>query len=175
MEVSALKSKSQIEAMKKVLNSRDKLLFTLGINMGLRISDLLKLKVSDVTEDITITEKKTNKRRTITLNDSAKKAICDYIKGLSPDQYLFKSRKGNEPIDRIQAYRILNDAAHKAGIKGNIGTHTLRKTFGYWSYKNGVDISLLQKVFNHSSPAITLSYIGITREDIADVYKGLNL
>lgn len=81
----------------------------------------------------------------------------------------------NQPITRIQAYRIINDACAIAKIKGAIGTHTLRKTFGYWAYKQGIDITLLMKIFNHSAPSITLRYIGITQEDINNVYVNLNL
>ena len=62
-----------------------------------------------------------------------------------------------------------------ARVEGAIGMHTLRKTFGYWAYKQGIDIILLMKIFNHSSPSITLRYIGITQEDINNVYISLNL
>jgi len=93
-----------------------------------------------------------------------------------PERFLFSSRKGNNrPISRVQAYRIINEACRIAKIKGSIGTHTLRKTFGYWAYKQGIDITLLMRIFNHSSPAITLRYIGITQEEINEVYINLNL
>lgn len=188
IEVSALKDKKQIDLMKKILksnNMRDYLLFVMGINVGLRISDLLNLKISNVVtngkinKEVTIQEVKTKKMRTFTINKSANSAIKEYLSMLGDydeDWYLFKSRKGdNKNISRVQAWQVLNDAAKLAGIKEDIGTHTLRKTFGYWSYKQGIDISLLQKIFNHSSPAITLSYIGITKDDIRDVYNSLNL
>jgi integrase len=82
-------------------------------------------------------------------------------------EYLFKSQKGNnKPISRVQAYRILNNASEKIGLK-EIGTHTLRKTFGYWHYQQYKDIALLQELFNHSAPSITLRYIGIN-QDIMD-------
>lgn len=188
IEVNAIKNKRQIENMKKVLksnNMRDYLLFVMGINVGLRISDLLDLRISDVVNfngkvkpDVTIKEGKTKKIRTFTINKSTSNAIKEYLSTLdySMDWYLFKSRKGiNSPISRVQAWKVLNDSAKVCGITEDIGTHTLRKTFGYWSYKQGIDITLLQKVFNHSSPAITLRYIGITQEDIRDVYNNLNL
>ena len=76
---------------------------------------------------------------------------------------------------RQQAYKIINDAAKSIGIKDKIGTHTLRKTFGYHAYNNGYDITLIQKLFNHSTPAITLRYIGITQEELDDVYLSLDL
>ena len=73
----------------------------------------------------------------------------------------------NEPITRIQAYRIITEACLKAGITCKIGTHTLRKTFGYHFYQEKKDIALLQTIFNHSTPSVTMRYIGIN-QDIID-------
>ncbi|MBY6999000.1 tyrosine-type recombinase/integrase, partial [Clostridium botulinum] len=82
-------------------------------------------------------------------------------------EYLFKSRKGqNKPITRVQAYRILLEAGKCLGM-AEVGTHTLRKTFGYWHYKQYKDVAILQDIFNHSAPSITLRYIGIN-DDIKD-------
>jgi integrase len=179
-EVGAIKDKKQIERMKKSFtNDRDLLLFTLGINTGLRISDLLGLRVKDVAgQAIKLKEIKTGKVRTITLDDVACKAVKAYLgnESLKDNDFIFYSRKGeNQPISRVQAWTILNQAANKAKLDINIGTHTLRKTFGYWAYKQGIDITLLQQVFNHSAPSITLRYIGITQDDIKNVYINLNL
>ncbi|PMB07702.1 integrase [Fischerella thermalis CCMEE 5273] len=71
------------------------------------------------------------------------------------------------------AWNIINAAAKHAGIKECIGCHSLRKTFGYHATKNGVGIAVLQKVFNHSHPAVTERYIGLMQDDIAEVYQGL--
>jgi integrase len=103
-----------------------------------------------------------------------------------PVDYVFKSRKGyNMPITRQQAYRILNSAAEDLGlvernsagviVSGEIGTHTMRKTFGYHAYKNGVSLELLMDIVNHSTPAMTLRYIGITEQKKKDVYLQFNL
>lgn len=179
-EVGAIKDKKQIDKMKKCFNNeKDLLLFTLGINTGLRISDLLGLRAKDILgNEIQLKEIKTGKSRTVTLDDVAQKAIKSYLNNskLQDNDFIFHSRKGNnQPISRVQAWTILNDAARKAKLNINIGTHTLRKTFGYWAYKQGIDITLLQQVFNHSSPSITLRYIGITQDDIKNVYVNLNL
>lgn len=188
IEVNPIKNKKQIEQMKKILRGssmRNFCLFVLGINVGLRISDLLNLKIKDIKEGnkikdcITIKEKKTGKTKVFHINKNANSAIRDYlavVDNLNVDSYLFKSRKGgNNPITRIQAWQVLSDAAKDVGINDKIGTHTLRKTFGYWAYKQGIDLTLLQKIFNHSAPSITLRYIGITQEEINDVYINLNL
>lgn len=179
--VEPIRDKKQIQGMKKYLkgqSSRDWLLFTLGINSGLRISDLLKLTVEDVNgkDRINIREKKTGKTKDFPLSDVCKKAVIEYLK--DPELKagtLFPSRKGGNAISRVQAYRILSDAANHVGIKEAVGTHTLRKTFGYHAYQSGVDITRIQKLLNHSAPSITLAYIGITKEDLDAVYISLNL
>jgi len=152
----------------------------------LRISDLLQLKIKDMFNDkgtykqyISIREKKTSKEKLFVLNKAAQNAIEEFLetnREAAPEQYLFTSRKGeNQPITRVQAWVILNDVRHALDIRIPIGTHTLRKTFGYHAYKQGTDIILLQKVFNHSAPSVTLRYIGITQDDINSVYINLNL
>ena len=184
--VQPIRSLKQIETIKKLLkqqNLRDYCLFTIGINSGLRISDLLKLIVSDVIDGnkvkdrIRLREKKTNKFKDFPLSDNAKSAIKEYLKtrNYNPNEPLFLSRKNKGFLLRQQAYKIINDVAKSIGIKEKIGTHTLRKTFGYHVYNNGYDVTLIQKLFNHSTPAITLRYIGITQDEMDDVYLNLDL
>lgn len=183
--VQPIRDKKTLKTMKKILkvnNVRDYCLFVLGINSGLRISDLLTIKVSDVLDDrgkikdrIIIREKKTNKLKDFPLGETSRKALKEYIDTSKPQQSLFPSRKGARPITRQQAYRILNDAARSIGIKEQIGTHSLRKTFGYHAFQAGVDITRIQKLLNHSSPGVTLAYIGITQDELDNVYLNLNL
>ncbi|MDQ0188269.1 site-specific recombinase XerD [Alicyclobacillus cycloheptanicus] len=174
--------------MKKILKAgslRDYCLFVLGINSGLRISDLLALHLSDVVDEagkikdrITLREKKTGKAKDFPLGDNAKKAISEFLKErqkFSLNEALFNSRKGGTSITRQHAWRIINEAARNVGITEEIGTHTLRKTFGYHAYQSGVDITRIQKLLNHSAPSITLAYIGITQEELDDVYLNINL
>lgn len=148
---------------------RNYMIFNMGINTGLRISDLLNLKVKDVKNKthIILKEQKTGKSKRILINSNLKVDIDKYIYNMSDIDYLFKSQKGiNTPITRVQAYRILNKAARSVGIE-EVGTHTLRKTFGYFHYNQYKDVAILQDIFNHSSPSITLRYIGIN-DDIKD-------
>lgn len=179
--VEPIRDKKQIEAMKKILkgsNVRDYVLFVLGINSGLRISDLLNLTVEDVKgkDRISLREKKTGKAKDFPLSDKSKKIIADYLKNANlTEGALFPSKKGKQPISRIQAYRILNEAGQAVGIKTAIGTHSLRKTFGFHAHSQGVDITRIQKLLNHSTPAITLAYIGITKQELDDVYINLDL
>lgn len=184
--VQPIRDKKQLENMKRYLkeqNLRDWLLFVLGINSGLRISDLLQLTIDDIKgkDRITVREQKTHKTKDFPLSDTCKKAISEYLKitGLT-EGVLFPSRKnsgskGTGAISRQQAYDIISNAAKEVGIKDAIGTHTLRKTFGYHAYKSGVGIEVIQKLLNHSAPSVTLRYIGITQEQLDDVYINLNL
>lgn len=148
---------------------RDYMLFVIGINTGLRISDILRLRVRDVKgTHIEIREKKTGKFKRTLLNNSLKNEINKFIATKSDNEYLFKSRKGdNMPITRVQAYRIINHAIRELNITDKTGTHTLRKTFGYHHYQKYKDVALLQGIFNHSAPSITLRYIGIS-DDLRD-------
>ena len=155
-------------------NPRDALLFSFGIYTGLRISDILKFKVKDVIGNAyNIREKKTKKQRMYDFNSNLKKEINKYIANKDPNEYLFMSRQGkNQPISRQRAYQIIKKACNDNKIY-NIGTHTLRKTFGYHAYKSNKDVGLLMDIFNHSNESITLRYIGINQETGNEVIKKL--
>lgn len=189
--VEPIRDKKAVENMKLHLKEHDLrgwLIFIVGINSGLRISDLLTLTVEDVKnrDRITVREQKTDKRKDFPLSESVKKAVDAYLRqtGLK-EGYLFPSRKRDKdgrprPINRITAWAILNRAAEAAGIitKANgvrIGTHSLRKTFGYHAYESGIDITRIMQLLNHSSEKMCLRYIGITKEELDNVYINLNL
>ena len=170
--VEPIRNLEKIEEVKNFLikrNYRDYILFTLGINCGLRISDLLKLKVSDVRGKyyLRLKETKTRKNRNQKLPIQVVEILQDYVEGRSDDEYLFQSRKGNnEPLQRQRAFSLLKEAFEYVGLE-DCATHTMRKTFGYHHYQRKKDIAVLQDMFNHSSPSITLRYIGIN-QDILD-------
>lgn len=198
-EVEPIKNVKDIQKIKQYLlgkdNKRDYLLFALGINIGLRAGDLLTLRVGDVAEidvkgkvhikdAVRILEEKTEKVREFAINKSASEAITTYLnsqKSCDLEDYLFVSRKGNnESLTVESAHKIIKTTMRELKIKGNFGTHTLRKTFAYHIYANNIKenpsiVETLQRILNHSSSAITLRYIGITKEVITDVYNTLNL
>jgi len=169
--VQPIRERNKIAEIKLILKHhsyRDYFLFTVGINTGLRISDILKLQVRDVRDrtHITIKEQKTGKGKRLKINTALRSIIDEYITGMDDEDYLFPSRKGSGPIGRVQAYKVLNTAARKVGLD-EIGTHTLRKTFGYHFYQKTRDVAQLQEILNHSAPSVTLRYIGIN-QDIID-------
>ena len=178
--VQPIRDIKDIENMKRVLKKsgqRDYMLFLTGINTGLRISDILKLKVSDVKgkSHISIKEKKTGKNKRLLLNAPFKVELDEYIADMQDDEPLFKSQKGdNKPIGVVRAWGLLKDAAEKCDLD-EIGTHTLRKTFGYHFYQQYKDVALLQDIFNHSSPSVTLRYIGINADIVDTAISKFNL
>ncbi|MGG4155081.1 tyrosine-type recombinase/integrase [Peribacillus muralis] len=150
-------------SLKRHCSERDYILFLLGIHTGLRVSDLLSLKVKDIKgkTKVTMKEGRKKKPRIIPL-DEVFPEVAAYIEVIE-SVWLFPSRKGDKPISKIQAYRQLKKAADMVDIE-SVGTHTMRKTYGYWFYKQSMDIAALQKILNHSHPEATLKYIGITDE-----------
>lgn len=197
-EVEPIKNVKDINKIKQFLvgkeNKRDYMFFVVGINVGLRAGDLLRLKIKDVTEydiqnkfrvrnNVVIIEEKTDKKREFILNNSCKEAILLYLENIykfQMEDYLFKSRKGDGPLTVESAHKLIKNLMRELNIKGNYGTHSLRKTFAYHTYINNIKtnpgiLDTLQKILNHSSSSVTLRYIGITKEVITDVYNSLNL
>ena len=153
---------------------RDYLLFVMGINNGLRIGDLLKLKVSQVQnvkvgDIIKIKESKTKKDNVLVINKTLHKALKNYFENtnLNSDDYLFKSRKGNGPLAVSSVNKMMKKWTGAINLKGNYGTHSLRKTWGYIQRTDhGVGFEIIAKRFNHSSPAITMRYLGIEDKEV---------
>ncbi len=169
-----IRDKEMVAEMKKALlakSERNYIMFMIGSNAGLRISDILPLRVRDVKGDyIEVIEQKTGKLREIPINDSLKRALRKYIKGKKDNEYLIKSREGtNRPISRWMAYKILREAANEVGLN-RVGTHTMRKTFGYNYYQRTKDIETLCKMLGHSNSDITKRYIGIEDDFIREQY-----
>lgn len=175
----SLKNKEVKTKYQEFIRDRNYLIFFLGIFSGLRVSDILPIRAGDLIDDrVEMVEKKTGKQKTLYLNDIAVKEIKKYIKkyDLKRSDYLFASRKNNKPLTRQGAYHFLKkDIQALFGDEiGIVATHTMRKTFGYQYYMQTHDIVMLQKLFNHSSPQITLRYIGIEKDEQRIAMKSFN-
>lgn len=179
IDVQPLKTKKEIHDMIEALGmtkngKRDQLLFKLGISTGLRCGDLVGLKVEQVRgkTSFNVREGKTSKERTVHL-DKVMVEIAEYLETLPTETvYLFPSRKGDCHITTTQAYRILAKAGDMVG-RNDVGTHTMRKTFGYQFYTQTKNLEQLMTILNHSSQKITLRYIGITKETIETSIKSV--
>lgn len=178
-DVQPIRSITEIDDMKQSLRrwcgEKYRFLFVFGINTGLRVSDILPLKVADVRgkTHVTVIESKSGKKRMVNLK-ALQDEIDAYTKGMAADDWLFPSRKGDGYLSPTQAYRALVKAGEMID-RTDIGTHTMRKTFGYHYYKRTKDVAALQEIFNHSAPSITKRYIGITQDEIDESLIGFKL
>ena len=179
IKVEPIRKKSEIKRIKELLskNPSHLCLFSVGINTGFRISDILQITVKMVKDiqtggEISIKEKKTGKIRKVNLNEG----VINDIKGLleskdySDDDFLFTNQRGNvftTPYVSTMVKKWCSDV----GLKGNYASHSLRKTFGFHQRVSfGVSLPILVDIFNHSSQKQTLQYLGIQPEEIKSVY-----
>ncbi|MDR1246803.1 MAG: tyrosine-type recombinase/integrase [Clostridiales Family XIII bacterium] len=162
-------------------NLRNYVLIILGVCTALRISDLLRLTWEDVYDGtsgvfrtrLTVKEKKTGKLKTVALNPQAVRALRLYFPRRKGEFIFAGNRRGGNAISRVQAWRLIKEAAAAIGLAGRISCHSLRKTFGYFAYKAGVLPVMLMDIYNHSSFEITRRYLGISQDDRDRVYMGM--
>jgi integrase len=177
--VDPIRRMKDIQSISKLLsdNPRNHLLFVMGTNNGLRTGDLLKLKVSDVKDmkigdTLVIKEGKTGKRNILVMNKNIYKSLQIYLEALKPkdDHPLFASRKGRRSITVQCVNNMVKKWVSEINLKGNYGAHSLRKTWGYVQRTTyGVGFEILCKRFNHSSPAITMRYLGIEDKEVQNI------
>ena len=164
-----IESINKIKMLLRQESKRNYMLFVLGINTGIRIHDLLNLRVKDIWDGSKAKDflNIVGSETAIYLNDNVKEALNSYLldSDLGSNDFVFSTRKSDNPMSRQHAYRIINDAAKAVGVQGKVGTHTLRKTFGYHAYNKGIAISLIQTIYGHSCPSETLKYLGIDQEE----------
>lgn len=189
--VEPIRSRDQIRRIKGNLlrqkNPRDLLLFTMGINSGLRISDLLPLKLKDVIDGegairdfIYLVERKTKKPRKIAFNKATKQALQIYFdksKVYDLDRFLFTSERGNKnkPLTKVRAWQLINSWCRVVGIKVRVGTHTLRKTFGYQMRMQGVPVERISRMLGHNNTKVTFRYLGIDDDEMEKDINNFNL
>ena len=182
-----IRDKKHLHAMANYFLQRGQLrnyvLLTLGVYMALRISDLLRLRWEDVYDEkaesfrthITLTEHKTGKQKTIALNKQAVQALRLYFP-YRRGAYIFASRKGDGPISRVQAWRIIHGAAEAIGLTGKVGCHSMRKTWGYHAWTSqAVSPVVIMDIYNHSSYEVTRRYLGVAQDDLDRAYLGMEL
>lgn len=172
-------------------NRRNYLLLVIGLNTALRISDILSLRWGDVydfklkryREHLCITEQKTDKKSMIYINRNIKRALMEYKDYLTrqkkipgEETFLFESgtRKGCS-ISRVQAFRIVKKAAAACRLEGVVSCHSLRKTFGYYAWQQGIKPALLMNIYNHSSFQITVRYLGIEQDDRDSIFRDIEI
>lgn len=150
-------------------SGRNRMSAVAGFHLGIRGSDLAGLRVCDVSGPyLDLKEKKTKKRVRRLITNELRRELDIYTQGMKPGDYLFPSRFGsNQPLTRAGIYKFMRKAADELGLQ-YVGTHTLRKTFGWFYYQKWKDVAKLQKLLNHSKPDDTMLYIGIVQDDLDD-------
>lgn len=177
--VDPIRNLKDIQSISKLLSSspRNHLLFVIGINNGLRTGDILNLYVgavydAKIGDTITILERKTNKTNILVINKTIYKSLQNYFEKVKPKlgDYLFPSRKGDKPITVQCVNNMIKKWTRAINLKGNYGAHSLRKAWGYVQRTvYGVGFEILCKRFNHSSPAITMRYLGIEDKEVQNI------
>ena len=183
IKVQPLRHLEDIEKVRALLksNPRDRTIFNIGVNTNLRAIDLVSLKVGQVKylkpgETLVLREQKTKKARAISINLTCYKSIRALLKskemqGATDNDFLFRSRKGQAQLLPNTLNGLVRKWTKKAELRGKFGSHTLRKTFGYIHRTVlSTDISILIKMFNHSTQGQTLDYLCIQAEEIKNAY-----
>lgn len=173
----------EIDDVLNVLKSpRDRALFMLGVKTGLRVSELLSLRITDVwkngvTDFVTVQKRNTKGKiesKTLPLTASVKTYLAAHIGTPDKDQPLFKSTQGDNAITRMMAHRILKNAFNQLGLQGNCSTHSMRKTYAHRIHKAlGEKIEMTQVALCHKSLSSTASYLQIDREAVENAIRGL--
>lgn len=178
-KVEPIRSKQAIASIKQRLqnNLRNACFFTLGINTALRANELLSIRVGQVKhlkvgDTLLLKQSKTKTDRRVTLNENAVHAIGAYLRStsLQEDAYLFKSQR-REVLTVPSVNNLVKQWCTEEGLSGNYGSHTLRKTWGYWHYKNNTPLPLLMTAFGHSRQDQTLAYLCIQPIEVEKVYQ----
>ncbi len=181
IRVEPIRSKRHIANIKRILadKPRDLCLFTLGINTAFRANELLALKVGQVRylrvgDTITIKQRKTGKYRSVVVNANVVDALTTYLRQtpLSDEDDLFVGLRGRLTVPTVN--RLVKTWCADVGLKGNYGSHSMRKTWGYWQRQNGADILNLVEAFGHATQRQTMAYLGLQPEDVMKLYE-LNL
>lgn len=179
MKTAVIKDKKIIKKIKSEYRKRglirDLLLFVLTINTGVKLTELLKLKVCDIENkrELLIKETFTKIKKIFPLNEEIQELVKEYTKNRKAKEPLFISRFGKS-IDRIQVFRNFKEICVELGIE-KYSVSSWRKTFGYHYYKKYGDLAILEWIFNQSTVSETLKFIDIDENINSRLNKGLSL
>ncbi|MFI3211421.1 MAG: tyrosine-type recombinase/integrase [Peptostreptococcaceae bacterium] len=167
-------TKKKLELYLQGTSNRNYVIYSIGTQTGLRIGDIINLKIDDIKGNfLNVVEQKTKKTKNIKLTSKLKSILNNYIKGLK-GSYLFPSRQNTKmSVRRVQ--QIFKELATKLNLEQNFNTHSLRKTYAYDIYtKSNNNLELTMLALNHSSQAMTIKYLGIDMDLIFNLMEDIN-
>ncbi len=181
IKVEPIRDLRSIKRIKKKLadTPRDLCLFTLGINTAYRASELLSIRIGDVAhlnvgDRFELKQQKTRKFRATTFNATVVEAIRDWLlvhPNPLPASPLFISKKSGSALTVSTLGNMVKAWCDEVGLKGNFGSHSLRKTWGYHQrIQNKAAVPLLMEAFGHATQRQTLEYLCIQSEEIQELY-----
>lgn len=192
--VQPIRDRKKISQIKNLLRGqkrfRDLLLFVVGINSALRVSDMLGLTVADFVDpdgqpraSFLIRESKRGKRTEVVINEAIRDALREELAAYpgitdNPEHFVFFNQKRGgytQPVSRKLVWRMISELCADVGLAGNYGTHSLRKTWGYHARMNGVAMALIMHKLNHANVQVTKRYLGITDDEVGEIVRRLNL
>lgn len=185
IKVEPIRDLKAIKRIKKILSdqSRNYCLFTLGVNSAYRANELLSLTVGQVDylragDRLEVKQTKTNKYRAVTVNETTVNAIDKWL-AAHPDpregQALFPSLHKGKTLSVPTVTNLLKKWCEEVGLRGNFGSHTMRKTWGYWQYQKGTPIPLLMEAYGHATQKETLNYLCIQSNDVQALFTSMEL
>ena len=196
IKVEPIRTVNAINKIRKALakSPRNLAIFVVGINTAYRASELLSIKIGQVRhlqagDRLEVKQKKTKKYRAVTVNGKCVEAIQAHLEHLDrkalelknldwvdDDSYLFAGKDPLKPLTVSTLNNMVKDWCSKANLKGNFGSHSLRKTWGYMQRtKKDTSVALLMQAFRHATQQQTLEYLCIQEEEIESIYTGLEL
>ncbi|WP_299778765.1 site-specific tyrosine recombinase/integron integrase [uncultured Formosa sp.] len=171
-------SKEQVINLIQVTkNLKHRTIISLLYSSGLRISELLNLKVKDLDFDrsqILIRQGKGRKDRMVVMSEVIKPLLYNYIHTYMPDLYLIEGRDGGIYSDS-SVRRFINESAKVAKISKRISPHTLRHSYATHMLENGVDLRYIQDLLGHAKPETTMIYTHVAQKDLMSIRSPLDV
>jgi integrase/recombinase XerD len=163
------------EEVKRILNAarngKHKLLLWLAYSCGLRRSELINIKLADLDRSrgvINIMEGKGKVDRIVPVSEKVWEKIDEYIGGYAPREYLFEGPGGGKySVESV--YQVFKQALKRAGLKKEVGIHSLRHSYATHLHENGLDIRYIQELLGHKSTKTTEIYTHVSRRNLAAV------
>lgn len=184
-DVEAVKTKEEIRDVERYLAKHKGQLYAdiwrAGVNLALRISDLLSIEYSDIDyerRELCLREKKTQKIRHLKLNEVVMGIVLRRLEEHPRDIYLFQVHSNRtagttKPVSRVSVARAFQEVGEIVGVR--LGTHSMRKSRGWAMWSDGVPIEMVAKALNHSAPRVTMAYLGITKAEVLQTYDDYTL